>query len=311
MPTTQKFQFFVVTRTPSLGIELQRVLVSSDLQQELSKLFLEQAAEYTSSSVEKRPFCATYTPAKNEVVSIANFPIPAELVRAAQTPQELSVIQMPFTDQAPLVKAVLAVDDGNVSGTRRFFFQHFDRSHILKPQRTFLFQSGMFNQLTDPGVTLSDHLTAVIVGTELLFRSFQRTNQFLDLSPFFKEATDTEIKSLLEHDTFFQNDSDVIIALCKPAMRKRFSAILHSKVLDHALATPDRIRNKAKRFGITLQTRVISGTKKLVFPDNQIAAGKLLQYLAEELYFSDLTEQPREANSHRPIDVPPEIDSLP
>lgn len=306
MPTALSFQFFVVTRTPTLDIELQRVVLSNHLQQELSKQFLEQAADFMATGVEKRPFCATYTPAKNEVVSIATFPIPAELLRAANTPQEFGVIQMPFTDHAPLVKAVLAVDDGSVSGTKRFFFQHFDRTHILKPQRTFLFQSGMFNQLTDPGVTLADHLTAVIVGNELLFRSFQRTNQFLDLSPFFKEATDAEIKSLLDHETFFQNDSDAIIAMCKPAMRKRFSSILHSKVLDHDLATPDRIRNRAKRFGITLQVRVISGSKKLVFPEDRAAAGKLLQYLAEELYFSDLTEQPREANSHRPIDVPAE-----
>jgi hypothetical protein len=90
-------------------------------------------------------------------------------------------------------------------------------------------------------------------------------------------------------------------------MRKRFSSILHSKILDHDLATPDRIRIRAQRFGITLQTRVISGSKKLVFPEDRTAAGKLLQYLAEELYFSDLTEQPREANSHRPIDVPAKV----
>src|SRR5207244_7015042 len=64
---------------------------------------------------------------------------------------------------------------------------------------------------THPGVTISDHLTAVIVGTDLLFRSFQRTNQFLDLTPYFKEATDAEIKTLLNHVTFFKNDSDAII----------------------------------------------------------------------------------------------------
>ena len=111
---------------------------------------------------------------------------------------------------------------------------------------------------------------------------------------------------LLNHATFLKNDSDAIIEICKPAMRKRFSAILKAKVLDHPLATPDRIRNRAKRFGINLQTRVISGTKKLVFPEDSGEAMKLLQYLAEELYFSDLTEQACETNSHRPLAVPPD-----
>jgi hypothetical protein len=203
-----------------------------------------------------------------------------------------------------LVKAILSVDDGGASGTRRFFFQHFDRTHILKPKKTFLFQSGMFHQLTDPGVTISDHLTAVIVGTELLFRSFQRTNQFLDLTAHFKEATDTEIKSLLSHPSFPKTDSDSILAACKPAMRKKFSAILFSKILDHEKVTPDRIQRGAKKFGINLHIKVESGARKLVFPENTQEAMKLLQYLAEELYISDLTEQPCETNSHRPLDLP-------
>ena len=45
---------------------------------------------------------------------------------------------------------------------------------------------------------------------------------------------------------------------------------------------------------------IFDSTKRLVFPTDASDANKLLQYLAEELYFSDLTEQPRETNSHRP-----------
>lgn len=306
MPTTERFQFFVVTRSSSMEIDLQRVVATSDLQASLSQQFLEQSDEYTAADVQKHPFHGTYKPNKDEVVTIKPFPIPALLDRAVKNPQEFSEIQMPFTEHGPLVKAILGVDDGKESGVKRFFFQHFDRTHILKPKRTFLFQSGMFSELSHPGVTISDHLTAVIVGTDLLFRSFQRTNTFLDLTPYFKEATDGEIKTLLDHDTFFKNDSAAIIAFCKPAMRKKFSAILHAKVLDHPFATPDRIRNRAKRFGIKLQTKVVFGSKKLVFPEDKSEAMKLLQYLAEELYFSDLTEQPCETNSHRPLEVPPD-----
>ncbi len=301
MPTTHRFQFFVVTRTPTLEFDLQRIGVSSDLQASLSQQFLEQSQEFTAESVQKKAFWGTYKPSKEEVITIKPFPIPALLERAVTNPQEFSEIQMPFTEHGPLVKAILAVDDGSRSTKKRFLFQHFDNTHVLKPKRTFLFQSGMFHQLTDPGVTISDHLTAVIVGDELLFRSFQRASQFLDLTSFFKDATDSEIKTLLKHETFFRNDADAIIAACKPAMRKKFSAILNSKVLDHPLATPDRIRNRAKRFGITLQTRVVAGAKKLVFPEDSGESMKLLQYLAEELYFSDLTEQPFETNSHRPL----------
>jgi hypothetical protein len=304
MPTTDRFQFFVVTRKPSLELDLQRIVVTSSLQTSLSTLYSEQSQEFTAADVHKRPFHGTYKPGKEEVVTINPFPLPALLERAAKNPQEFTEIQMPFTENGPTVKAILGVDDGASSGTKRFFFQHFDKTHILRPKRTFLFRSGMFHELTDPGVTVADRLTAVIVGPELIFRSFQRTNQFLDLTSFFKEATDGEIKMLLGHDCFHKNDSDAIVAACKPSMKKKFSAILHSKVLDHPKATPDRIRNGAKKFGLVLQVKVVSGDRKLVFPDEASERMKLLQYLAEELYFSDLTEQPFETNSHRPFVVP-------
>jgi hypothetical protein len=304
MPT-DRFQFFAVLRKASLDYDLQRVVLTSGLQASLSQLFLEQSNEFTADGVKKTAFHGTYKPAAEEVISINPFPPPAYLERAAKNPQEFASISMPFPEGGAAVKAILAVDDGAASGTRRFFFQHFDRTHVLKPKRTLLFQSGMLHELTDPGLTVSERLTAVLVGPELLFRSFLRTNQFLDLAAYFRDATDSEIKTLLGHDTFCKNDAEAILSKCKPATRKRFSAILHSKILDHPKATPERIRTRAKRFGIALQVRVVEGSKRLVFPDDAAEAAKLLQYLAEELYFSDLTEQACETNSHRPLPAQP------
>ena len=88
-------------------------------------------------------------------------------------------------------------------------------------------------------------------------------------------------------------------------MRKKFSAILYSKVLENDKATPQRIQRGAKKFGINLSLKGPSGQRKLVFPENSKDAIRLLQYLSEEFYISDLTEQPFESNSHRPLHLPP------
>src|SRR5262245_54181467 len=133
MPTTVKLQFFVVIRTSSLDIDLQIVSVSSDLQVSLSTQFLEQANEFTAGALQVHPFHAAYKPNKDEVVTITQFRIPELLHRAAKDPQEFSDIHMPFTEEGPLVKAILGMDDGKLSGVKRFFFQHFDKTHILMP----------------------------------------------------------------------------------------------------------------------------------------------------------------------------------
>jgi hypothetical protein len=303
MATTERFQFFVVVRKPSMEFDLQRVTVANDLQASLSEMFLAQAGEFMGTACQKRPFCATYKPGKDEVVCINPFPVPQHLERGSKNPQEFSEIQMPFQSGGPIVKALVGVDDGSLSGTKRYFFQHFDNSHVLKQSHTVLFRAGMFHRLAEPGVTISDHLTAVIVGQELAFQSYFRTNQFLDLTVYFKEATDTEIKTLLGHPTFYPNNPDTILSACRPAMRKKFSAILFSKILDHDKATPDRIQRGAKKFQINIKLKMNGKERRLVFPENPDEAMKLLQYLAEELYISDLTEQPCETNSYRPMQL--------
>jgi hypothetical protein len=286
-----------------MEFDLLRVAVTHDLQANLTEMFLRQAEDFIGPTVQKHPFYATYKPNKDEVVSINRFPLPPLLDRASKNPQEFSPIEMPFQTTGPIVKAILAVDDGYQSGGKHFFFQHFDNSHILKQSRTVLFRSGMFHQLTEPGVTISDHLTAVIAGEALIFRSYFRTNQFLDLTDYFKEATDTEIKRLLGHPLFYPNDADAILSTCRSATRKKFSAILFSKVLDHEKASPDRIQRGAKKFGINLTIKMDRKERRLVFPQNPEEVTKLLQYLAEELYISDLTERPFETNSHRPLQL--------
>lgn len=303
MSPTERFQFFVVIRPSLMAFDLQRVRISSDLQESLSKLFLEQSQEFTKADVVKHAFAPSYRPNDNEVLSVSPYDLPDLLQRAATKPMEFAFLTMPFTKSSPVVKAIVAVDDGGSSGTTRYFFQHFDGRHILKPQRTFLFKSDMFQQLADPGVTIADRLTAVLVGTELLFRSYHLTAQFLDLTGQFKEATNEDIKAILGHKCFFSSDADAAVETCKPAMRRKFSEIQHSKILDHPNATPDRIKARAKKYGIEVQLKGPSSGRQVVFPADPKEAMKLLQFLAEELYSGEISDLPFASNSHRKVDV--------
>lgn len=300
MAPTERFQFFAVVRT-SLAFDLQRVPVSADLQEKLTRLFLDQSEEFTKADVGKHAFSPSYRPDDNEVQAINPFPLPPLLERAATRPMEFVELAMPFTQSGPVVRAILAVDDGASSGSKRYFFQHFDGRHILKTGFTFLFRGEMFQELDAPGVTISDYLTAVLVGTELLFRSYHLTAQFLDLSSHFKEATNDDIRAILGNGAFCKNNADAIIAACKPAMRRKFSAIQHSKILEHANATPDRIKARAKKYGIDVQLKGASGARQVVFPEDPKEAMKLLQFLAEDLYFGEITEEQFASNSHRKV----------
>ena len=184
MVATYRFQFFAVTRAADLSHSLRKVVISNDLQIELSKVFEEQAAEYLDERIETHSFTPTYTPLDGEVIKIDKFELPDHLEKALSAPQEFGDLSMPFTDSAPGVKAILAVD----VTTQRFYFQYFDRSRVLRRSFTAIFKSGMFQKLSDPGITVDNKLAAVIADGKLLFRSFHRVNQFLDLKDFFRGA---------------------------------------------------------------------------------------------------------------------------
>jgi len=305
MSTAATMQFFVVTRNRAQELDLQRIDMAGDLQQEMSRTFQEQSVEFTGEGVEKTPFCVTYTPSPDAITKIAPFEVTPMLQRGIDKPQEFQKIQMPFTEDGPVVKAVLGIDDGSATGVKGFYFQHFDRSHILQKGRWFVFRSGMFEQIADPGVTISNRLTAVIINQELLFRTYSRTNQFLDLSSYFREASDTDIRSILRHPKFLMSDPEVVIQMCRPAMRKKFSAILYSKVLDNERATPDRIQDGMKTyFHVKLDVKIDkeAGQRRLVFPHEPADVGMLLEYLTDGVYTSHLTGEPRTSNSHRPLE---------
>jgi hypothetical protein len=77
--------------------------------------------------------------------------------------------------------------------------------------------------------------------------------------------------------------------------------VLCFEVLHDPRVTPKRIQQGAKKFKIHLHTEKHGQELKLVIPESPEDIAKLLQYLAGELYISELTEQPCETNSYRPL----------
>lgn len=298
MATPEHLQFFAVIYTPDMVFDLRRVSLSRTLQLDLSRLFVEQAREFLGNNIAAIEFSPSYTPHHDEVVVIRGFALPNHLQRALEAPQEFDDLSFPFTPQAPMVKAILAADIHK----RELYFQYFDRSRILRKDRTAIFKSGMFQKLDEPGITIDSHLSALIADGNLHFRSFHRVRQFLDLGDFFKEATNEDIESLLSHDKLDVGDPDNVLSSLSDRMRRRFSIVMATGILDHEKVTPERIQSRAKKFdNLDVKLSGKAGNRKVIFPTDATTMGLFLKFLSEELYISELTDQQREANSSRPF----------
>lgn len=295
MSEIDPFEFYVVVRDSDLSLTLQKIPLVQAVQGSLTTLFAEQLGAFLSVKTELKAFEPTYSPKGNELFEVKNFELPGFLGSALTVSQSIEGLENAFTPQAPIIKAVVAVD----VESQAFYFQAFKPSHILERRRTLLLTKNRLHQLSEPGVQIDSKLAAVYRDNNLYFKSFHVAKQFLPIGDIFREATQEDVLVALSNDLFLvENAADVVAGLSPRAMKK-FSIIIDSKILEHENSTPRKIKNLAKKFdGLEIEVRKPNGKDKIVFPTDKRQQEYLLRFLSEEFYVSEITKQPRATNSY-------------
>lgn len=175
-------------------------------------------------------------------------------------------------------------------------FQSFTPSHVIRPGRFLFLRHDTYHTSNHPGLALSDRLTAVYERRprRLVFESFSRTNAFLSLADYFREASEEGIREILGHARLAPESIDALAVRPSLWFRRRFALLGASGVLDRF--TAHQIRNRSEGFPVTV---VVTGNR-VVFPANKRDAKRLLQFLNEELFRGAITEDLYETNSKRP-----------
>jgi hypothetical protein len=93
-----------------------------------------------------------------------------------------------------------------------------------------------------------------------------------------------------------------VVAVADAWMRKRFTALKASGILDRVTAR--KVANKGKKFGVDCQVRKKDGKNVLVFPLDKKEAKKLLAFLNEGYYVGELTGALYQSNSQTQIQSP-------
>lgn len=292
---SESFEFYVVVRGTDLSLDLQKIPLSQPVQADLTSLFEEQKASFIGIQTETKSFEPTYTPKKNELFEIKDYELPDFCGRTLTVSQSIDDLQNAFKPNAPIIKAVVAVDVEN----QTFYFQSFRASHILERRRVLsLSKSGTFKQLSQPGVQIDNKLAAVYRDGNLYFRSFHVAKQFLPMDDIFREATREDVLVAIGNDLFLVDNPNEVVDQFSARVMKYFSIIIDSKILEHANATPQKIRNASKKFdGLEFEIKKPNGVSKIVLPTDKRQLNYLLRFLAEEFYVSEITKEPRATNS--------------
>ena len=181
----------------------------------------------------------------------------------------------------------------NEQGENLLLFQRFMSSQIIREDWSFEDFQNRFRLVNKKMLTLGNKLDAVfkIDERELLFRSYRVVNPFLSLEKFFKESSEDEIYDWLNHEMLLPEDIDATLANLDQTMRRRFSMLRESNVLD--VKTAEEIRVGCVKYGISIEIH----EDKLVFPKDKAIAKDLLKYLNDEFYTGENSGEKYVTNS--------------
>jgi hypothetical protein len=289
------FDFLAIVRNgPETGV--YRLTPDEELGQDMARAFTMPAEKWLEPEMQRAVFNEEYRLADNEIFEITKFALPPDLLNAVRFPHEYSEFDAGAKGIADL-KAIAAVhtDGGRLTA----IFKTIGKTKKLEPSRSLMLLCAdkKYARQNEPGIILDDRIAAVYKDGTLLFRSPSSVKQFASLKAYMKEANDLEITAFLE--ARFEADTDKVLANADTWMRKRFTAIMESKLFDERSAVD--IYETAKSFSAEIPMELSRDRNKLKLPGEKQDIRKILKFLNEEYYKGVLTGKDYQTPTKRPL----------
>ena len=288
----ENFQLLAIVKQNS-QTQLLRIPLHQALQDNLATDWHIQYDTFLEGTDEIR-FDPGYTPANQEIFFLTGFNLPDWLENQnSLTVPNLGSIGRDDT-LFDSVKGIVAFAR-NQNGEELVLFQRFTRTQLIQPGRFLFMQRGTYTGVDRPALMLNRKLSAIYQPDErrLLFDSYRNVNTFLPLDDFYKEASEQDIREILNHERLAPENLDEIATNPDQWTRKRFALLRHSGVLD--TFSTDEILTRSE--GYDIQIQIVED--RLVFPADKRRVKRLLQFLNEELFRGAITDTLYETNSKK------------
>lgn len=284
---------FALTKDPSDRI--LKLSLDQSLKKEVKDLFLKGKYNFLDGVINHVDFDGKYKPEDNELLKINDFIDIDGIFNAVSNPRSINDF-IPNVSTLFQTKAIFTCLDP-ASTNKEILIQYFDKRKILSTVGLSIFHDkNTYKKVDGHGITIDENLTAILTEDSLIFKSFHWARRVFDLSDYYKEATDTDIKAFSQLSTIDIPDLKKFIDIADSWMRRKINLIGQSQIL--TMVPLHIIESVAKEYKIDIN--VVN--QKIQINADKKKAKELFRLLDEDYYKSPLSQQYYLTNSKKPKD---------
>lgn len=296
-------ELFAITDS-EIPTRIIKIDIDAPAQTVVENLFRTQRSEFINEDIEEIDFCASYNVQDGEIFSINPFDDEIGIINAIERPDAVPVWD-PDDVSVHYFKALFTGEPASNGNPTQVWLQCFDRRQIINNEKSFfqvVTQPGnRFSVSARPGFSLSDRLTAILVGDKLLFKSFFMLRRFFNMEEYFNEATREDLDNFIGNDIFHVENAEDFMTFADSAIKKKVSLIISSGILNDQPI--ENLIECAQKIGYQLGITNVNGDNKITMPNSKREVKQLLYFLDQGYFNSIITNELMLTNSKRPIRI--------
>ena len=296
-------ELFAITDS-EIPTRIIKIDIDAPAQTVVENLFRTQRSEFINEDIEEIEFCASYNVQDGEIFSINPFDDEIGIINAIERPDAVPVWD-PDDVSVHYFKALFTGEPASNGNPTQVWLQCFDRRQIINNEKSFfqvVTQPGnRFSVSTRPGFSLSDRLTAILVGDKLLFKSFFMLRRFFNMEEYFNEATREDLDNFIGNDIFHVENAEDFMMFADSAIKKKVSLIISSGILNDQPI--ENLIECAQKIGYQLGITNVNGDNKITMPNSKREVKQILYFLDQGYFNSIITNELMLTNSKRPIRI--------
>ena len=282
-----KLNLFVQLKDGSI----KRINVSLAVQKKVTEYFVCLKNVFYTDQTDEINFDGRYSIDEcNTIFAIKNFKIDENILKALQNPLEYEIVKM--NEDENNIKGIIC---GFWNDNEKYaLFQAFDCGKLLSKKFTLIHSGNTFTKLSEPGIIINDRIDALFIDKDnkLIFNSYNNAKRLFDLSEYYKEATDEDLKNFAKDELFFCEDIDWFIKNSDSVIRKKVALLTKNDVLK--VVSFEKINKISKKFGITIEN---IENNKIKFPKDKKQIKEIVKLLEEDYFESIFTKRKCITNS--------------